>query len=213
MITLPATFMELSNYFKNIIERQELLGYHMPKILRTPADKSAVAETERILKLTFNQELNQLYSIADGVNLDYITPSGLTGLIPIYNFLSLSDATEYYKVQVDFDEAFHNWETNFKPGKHLFPFLQSDGNCYWVDLNEETENYSNIYWTNTLAEDPEYLFSSLTSMFKTISDCYDNGIFKLDEEGYLDCDYNAWGHVAQKNNPEIKYWSLYNSQQ
>ena len=184
----------------------------MPKILCPPADESQIIDAETKLNLRFNSELKELYTFANGIQLDYVTPLGLTGLIPIHNFLPLSTAIEYYNVQNNFDDQFHNWEMNFKPGLKLFPFLaDSSGDCYWVDLNLDTDNYGRIFWTNTLAEDPDYLFCSLTTMFKTISDCYESDVFKLDQDNYLDCDYTLWSQIAMKNNPGIKYWERYNS--
>ena len=91
--------------------------------------------------------------------------------------------------------------------KKLFPFLEDGaGNCYWVDLNEGSNNYNRIYWTNTFGEDPDYLFESLTIMFQVISECYEKGIISLDEEGYLNSDNNLYYDIASKYNPNIKYW-------
>jgi len=107
--------------------------------------------------------------------------------------MSLSNVIEYYKNSIDIEESFLNFDTSFKPDKKLFPFLQDGcGNCYWVDLNENTENYNKIFWTNTFAENPDYIFDSLTIMFHLISEAYENGIFWLDEDGYLDCDFEAY---------------------
>lgn len=124
--------------------------------------------------------------------------------------MSLRDAEYYYDNCIQFEDSFKVWDTNYKPGKKLFPFLQdSSGDCYWVDLNEGSDNYNKVFWTNTYPESPAYQFISLRTMFETIAEGYQNNIFYLDEEGYLDLDYDAWGLLCKKLNPDIKYWDDY----
>jgi hypothetical protein len=97
-----------------------------------------------------------------------------------------------------------------QPGKKLFPFLEDgSGNCYWIDLNKNSPNYNKIYWTNTFGDVPDYRFNSLTNMLHVICECYETGIFEVDEEGYLECDYTKWGEVAQKHNPDLLSWKRY----
>src|SRR5690606_40828790 len=78
--------------FRIILGQQKKLNYHFPNILRPPATSQDIVMTERSLSLSFNSELRELYSVADGTDIDDVTPCGLTGLIPIHNFLSLEDA-------------------------------------------------------------------------------------------------------------------------
>lgn len=183
--------------FKTIITKQKDLNYHFPTILRKSASLQEIAKTEAALELTFNSELKALYLFADGTNIDNVTPSGLTGLIPIHNFLSLEDAVTYYHQSMEFEESFQNWTKDFKPGKQLFPFLEDGaGNCYWVDLNEETPNYGRIFWTNTFGADPDYTYNSLTDMFEIIAEAYCTAIMFLDNDGYLDCDFKAFDELS-----------------
>ncbi|PWG80656.1 SMI1/KNR4 family protein [Pararcticibacter amylolyticus] len=185
--------------FTTILIKQKELKYHFPNILREPASLQHIAKAEDALGLTFNAELRELYLFADGTNIDSVTPSGLTGLIPIHNFLSLEDAVSYYAQSMEFQESFHNWTIDFQPGKQLFPFLEDGtGNCYWVDLNEETPNYGRIFWTNTFGSDPDYTYSSLTNMFEVIADAYRIGIVFLDDNGYLNCDFKAFDELSEK---------------
>lgn len=187
----------ITDSFKIIIDKQKQLDYYMHKILRNPANSSDIENAENELDLKLNDELIELYSLADGIENDYETVSGLLGLIPIHEFMSLSNVIEYYKSSIDFEDSFLNWDTNFKPDKKLFPFLHDGaGNCYWVDLNENTTNYNRIFWTNTFGENPDYMFDSLTIMFHVIAESYIQGIFWLDDEGYLDCDYDAFDKLA-----------------
>ena len=149
--------------------------------------------------MIFNRELFDLYSIADGIENDHKTPSGLLGLIPIHEFMSLTNAIAYYNSWIDFEDTFLNWDTNFKPDKKLFPFLHDGaGNCYWVDLNDHTKNYNKIFWTNTFGDNPDYKYDSLTIMFHIIAESYEKGLFWTDNEGFLDCDLEAFDNLVDK---------------
>ncbi len=202
--------MKLSNHFENIINKQKSLDFNFSDVLRPAADKILITRTEQILNVEFNNELNELYTFADGT-IVRTERNSLLCIIPFYDILSLTDAVEYYKAALNGVANFYNSDKNYSPGKKLFPFLEEDGgDCYWVDLNKETENYNKIYMT-ALALEPDYLFNSLNSMFETIAECYEKGIISLDADGILSCDYVAWGQVAEKNNPNLDYWKLYNN--
>ncbi|MEI6821521.1 MAG: SMI1/KNR4 family protein [Bacteroidota bacterium] len=197
----------ISESFRFIINKQIEIGYYMPKILREPANSIDIEKTENELEVKFNEELLELYSLADGINLDIKAITGLIDLIPNYYFLSLNNAKQFYKSHIEFQDLFLNQTTNIKPDVKLFPFLEDgSGNCYWVDLNIESDNYKRIYWTNTYGEEPDYLFESLTIMFQVISECYEKGIIKLNSEGYLEKDYDMFASIASIYNPKIKYW-------
>jgi len=189
----------ISESFNLIIEKQKQLDYYMPKLLRQSANRADIEIVESILDLKFNNELFELYSIADGIENDNQTSSGLLGLIPIHEFMSLTNAKNYYQNQIDFNDLFLNWDTNLKPDKKLFPFLQDGtGNCYWVDLNENSKNYNKIYWTNTVGDNPDYIFDSLTIMFHVIAESYETEIFWINEDGYLDCDFELFDNLVDK---------------
>lgn len=189
----------ITESFKTILVKQKDLNYHFPNILRKSASLQEIAKIENTLGLNFNDELKELYLFADGTNIDSVTPSGLTGLIPIHNFLSLEDAVIYYNQSVEFEESFRNWTKDFQPAKQLFPFLEDGaGNCYWVDLNEKTSNYGKIFWTNTFGTDPDYTYDSLTNMFEVIAEAYITNIIFLDSDGYLDCDFKAFDKLSEE---------------
>jgi len=188
----------ITESFKIIIAKQNDLNYHFPNILRKSASFEDIAKAENALSLNFNDELKELYLFADGTDIDNVTPSGLTGLIPIHNFLSLENAVIYYNQSIDFKESFHNLTKDFRSGKQLFPFLEDGaGNCYWVDLNEKTSDYGRIFWTNTFGADPDYTYNSLTSMFEVIAEAYLTDIMFLDDDHYLDCDFEAFGKLSE----------------
>jgi cell wall assembly regulator SMI1 len=180
----------ITTNYTTIVNKQKQLNYYGVKLVRQPASLADIRKTEEALHLTFNDELIELYSFADGTEFEAMTPSGLTGLIPIHSFLALNDAVEYYKQSMEYEESFHNHTIGYIPGKQMFPFLEDGaGNCYWVDLNVGTSYYGRIYWTNT--------YNSLSSMFEVIAEAYQKDIMFLDEDGYLDCDFEAFDKLSE----------------
>jgi hypothetical protein len=199
----------ITENFTIIIEKQKKIGYYFPEILHPPATTQQIVEAEKMLGLKFSGELVELYSFANGTSRDD-NPLGIIGLIPIFMFASLEEAVQHYKINIQFEESFVEWDTNYKPGNKLFPILQNgSGDFYWVDLNLGTENYGKIYFTNTLPHSPGYTFNSLTAMFETIEECYNSNVIFLDEENYLEDDGTKWAEVCKKNNPNLKYWDDY----
>jgi len=204
------TIKENINY---IIDYQKRIGYYMPKIVNPPASDKEIKKIEDELGMKFNNELKELFKTLNGIYLDYKTASGLTGIIPIHDLLDLKRATKYYR-SMDWDmhwEFYYDvFETEYKIGEKLFPFIHDGaGNCYWVDLNEGTKNYGRLYWTNTFGEEDGYLFNSVTDFFQAIKNGYEKGIFNLEEEGYLDCDYKKWGEICYELDKSNKYWKDY----
>lgn len=188
--------------FCKIIEKQKELGYYMASILNKPLSEKEIKNTEKQLGFNFNDEVKNLYRCANGINIDYDAPIGKMGLIPIHIFLSIADAITYYKTNITYEDSFRNWDTNYKPGMNLFPFLEDGaGNCYWVDLNNGSKHYGKIYWTNTFGENPDYQYESLSDFTKIILKAYESEIFFLDSDGCLDCDWEEWSELENSIKP------------
>ncbi len=193
---------------KYIIEAQKNIGYPMPNFLKPGATDQEIEKAERETQMKFNDELRELFKSINGIRVRDEPPSGLTGIIPIHDLLGLKDAAGYSSLM-----DWENHELVYSPrlsGHKFFPFLHDGGgNCYWVDLNKGSENHGRLYWTNTFGDEPGYLFNSLTDFFNAIKTGYKNGIFMLDEEGYLDCDYDQWGKICHDLDKSITYWKEY----
>ena len=186
----------------NIVTQQKMLGYLMPSLLRAGAIEVDINKTESVLSIKFNQELKDLYTHADGIDIPDDVPCGKTGILPIHNFLSLANALEYTKSfdEIGLEEFFIPWGAEKGPGPALFPFLEDGaGNCYWVDLND-TDRNGQIFWTNTFGSSPDYQYDSLTRFFETLDSAYSQGLLWLDEEGYLTMDYEQFDVLRQKKN-------------
>lgn len=81
------------------------------------------------------------------------------------------------------------------------PFLADYSSCY-VTVN----TYDGAIYRVA----PEYGTSkvalSLDAFWETVLTCYQNGAFFLDDEGYLDFDFEAEGRIGLRMNPNCEYW-------
>ena len=190
----------------SIIKNQSDLGYHMPNFINSPVDRSRIRVVEEALELRFNPELIQLFITINGVKLnDNMTNKGRS-IMPSYYLFSLENAKLYaesmnWKVHFDFYYPFENVRTKYFPIAY-----DGAGNAFWVDLNVGNTNYGKIYWTNNFGEDPDYLFSSLSSFFEAINRGYVEKLFVVDIDGELSSDYIKWAQLCFDLDNTIKYW-------
>jgi cell wall assembly regulator SMI1 len=200
----------LTECFIDIVKKQKEYGYPFPSLLLPPATEEELTEAEKKIGFQFNEDLKELYRFSKGAEIKVSYKLGLIDLIPSYEFIRLKESLKYPENYNGYEDSFRNWQTEFQPGRNMFPFLTDGaGNYYWVDLNEDHVNYGKIYWTNTLQEDPDYLFNSLTNMFNVIRNAYYEGIIYVGGFGYLEQDYKLFGLLAQKNNSDLTYWDRY----
>lgn len=210
--------MTLISTFKKIIKRQKEIGYSFPDSLNHPANIKQIEKIENDLGFRFSNDLKKIYLFANGCKVRTSIEEE-DCLIPGYRFLSLEEAGKYYEDNIQnkyvFDELFVHWETEKKPGVYLFPILADGIQCYWVDLNEASENYGKLYCAIKNGESPEYEFISLSVLFKIILKCYSETIFFLKDISFSDsscqvlsCDFVRYGELCQKLNPDIQYWKI-----
>jgi cell wall assembly regulator SMI1 len=202
--------MTFTKYFDEIIKKQKEISYSFPYTLNPPASKLEIEQTEESVGFTFNNELKELFLVANGSRRTNL----FLGLIPIHRLLTLTEAKNSYETNINnqevYDQLFEDWETCEKPGRKLFPFLADySGHTYWMDLNTDTVNYGKVYDALMSGESPFYAFESLTSMFKVIYECYADNVFYLDEIGWLESDSERFAESCIRNNPNIPYWKIF----
>ncbi|QDV16051.1 hypothetical protein Pan153_06720 [Gimesia panareensis] len=81
-----------------------------------------------------------------------------------------------------------------------YPFLanySSDFYC-WKD--------GAVYDVSHDCPTPTLIHHSVADFLKTICGCYTSGVYFLDEDGYLDYDFEQERLLAIKLNPQVDYW-------
>ncbi len=217
----------ITENFNIILDGQKSMGYDYYSILNSPADSTDIRTIEDRLRITFSNELKEVYSLANGtISGSHISKA--IGLFPSYDFINLDDAAYVYSLyENDFTLTdpldggtftMHNYDytETFTPQRNMFPiFADGCGDYYWVDLNENTKHYGQVYYTFN-GDGADYAFTSLIAMFQTIAECYESNVFFFGngmnpQTGYrpLTQDDEKWKMIVKRNNPELNFWDDY----
>lgn len=158
----------ITENFKIIVERQKQMGYFFPNVLRPPASIEEIRSIEEKLRIRFNDELIELYSFADGIDVPEIA-CGLLGLVPIHGrcyWVDLNEGTRHYgKIYYcnsyfsEPDYAFESLTTMFQTIAECYEhgafYLEPEGylaeNDKWYDLAKKNNPSLIPYWDSWLS--------------------------------------------------------------
>ena len=116
-----------------------------------------------------------------------------------YFFLTPFDGAlrDYHFIQ---EEAKYDEEVN----ANWFPFLDGEGDQYVLDMEAARQGKPAILWR--LREFwPDVVYSSLTTMFDTLADCYQQGACAAPNEPAKN-DNLRIAQISAAHNPDVPYW-------
>lgn len=172
--------------FKEFLEKSEQLRNGYTSRL-APADKNFREK----LKKHFSEIpslFEEIYGNCNGTVRE-IEEQEYFDFLPGYRLLQIDEIIEIY--ESDFKSC-PDFDT-------IIPFLADySGSCYAYADNQIV-----------LITDGEIdvLHASVEDFWETIIAFYDEGVYFLDEDGYLDYDLDKQSEIGEKYNPEISYWS------
>ena len=114
---------------------------------------------------------------------------------PGFTLLSLQDAVVHYQSQ---HKAGPRWP------KTWLPILSNDGGDY--ELVDCTLPDLTPVINSKFDGDPKASHGSLLAYAKTTLSCYNEGIFTVDADGFVDADFDKWWVHARKLNPDAAKW-------
>lgn len=86
-----------------------------------------------------------------------------------------------------------------------FPFLVNYSSDFYA-LKVENRIDKGVFLINHDELNPIKIHDSFEAFFETIIAFYEKQVYFLDEDGYLDMDFDKEEEVAQELNPEIPFW-------
>lgn len=89
--------------------------------------------------------------------------------------------------------------------KTIIPFLADYSSCY-ICYAETTDNNESIFYFSP-DDGLQKMHNSTQQFFKTLIAFYQNNVFNLDEDGFLDYDFEKEGIIGAEYNPGIEYWT------
>jgi cell wall assembly regulator SMI1 len=141
------------------------------------------------------RDLLELYAWHGGTRVDASTTLDDVHMFPGFYLLALDDALANY---VAFrDDA--RWNRDWFPA-----FANGGGDFYAVWLKDGAGAVVGF-----LIDQPEQPveYESLATMFATLADCYDEGVFFVDDRGYLEMDDARHIDIARRHNPGVALWT------
>lgn len=178
-----------------------LLGFCKPILAKM--QNGLTAEYIRSLFLSSNisnETLEQLFKWRNGVNFDAVEFVGEFSFSSQGRMLPLEEAIVHYEENNN-DES---WKKNYFP---LFTSDAGDYLLYDVDRNSQTADMLLFYSPSLLITTPETAYDSLELFFKTVISCYQQKIYRFDDESnMLEIDDQTEFEVSHKLNPNSEYW-------
>ncbi len=146
--------------------------------------------------LMFTSEIKTLYQWHNGTALLQQFALNQLSFVPGYYLLSFLDSIHYYK-------SFHQedyWESGW------FPILANGGGDFYVaTCNVENKQYSPVINFLRGESDQVIEYLSVTNMFLVAAECFERGIYYLDEN-VIKVDIKTERSVAHRYNPDLSRW-------
>ncbi|MFB9730910.1 SMI1/KNR4 family protein [Ornithinimicrobium kibberense] len=139
--------------------------------------------------------VRSLFRWHDGVDTDGAVLGDLW-LFPGFYPLSLEDALLHA-------EAFRShprWGAGWLP-----VFADGGGDFYVVDRGDGREGAVRRFRMDEWDQPVE--FANLADMVRTVATAFDDGIYHVDDEGWLEVDDAAFAGLARRLNPGVRHWA------
>ncbi|MBF0353400.1 MAG: hypothetical protein HQM11_20405 [SAR324 cluster bacterium] len=190
----------LHQYLDEIVDYLSQYGYFLRDWLQPGIHPKQVLSQLNILPFKVSQEIIQIYSWRNGTRID---PFGNIELFPMFIFSSLEHVIHHLMEDQVIEIIFNSYDFYFFP-----IFGDSFGDSFGIKGNHERTHASPIIKIDDDGYGPNVLFGSLTQMMETLVSCYREGAFFV-KDGSLSADYDRYGEIALRLNPEIEYWHKY----
>lgn len=181
-----------------ILEFQASLGLSNPRHYNEGLHADKLEEYPLFLSLPAGSELHQLFAWKNG-SVQGDIPMMHLWIIPGFFMLSSEES---------FQE--NRYCSSHMPGWSPTWFsLLTDGSAgrMYCDVSRVTADSLSVFYSqpeDSLAH--IQIYDSITSMFRTVLECYEKHIYFLSSDGLLDTHFEHEKEVAKALNPNSSYW-------
>lgn len=175
---------------KTFLEKSEELRKGYVQTLE-PADKNF---RERWLEhfSELPEFFEEIYTLCNGTDPE-ISEQNFFDFLPGYRLMRADEIIEIY-------------ERDFKDCSEydmIIPFLTDYSGCYYAYAKDNDRECIVLIGDGEIDE----IHFSVEDFWITVTAFYDEGVYFLDDDGYLDYDLEKEAEVGEKYNPQISYWS------
>ncbi len=195
---MSGNFQETLLQFENVLVE---IGHPTLEKLQPGLSPEYIELELKKIGISNNYSLIQLYSWRNGL-LD--NPDRKIGELELFNnniMLSLPLAINHYQIAL----------ANKNLSRNLFPIFSNGAGVYLLlDINKNSGKDSPIMIfspTVLLSESPQLTYKDLNSMFETLTECYKEEAYIVNEEGYIDVDYDLEQEISRRINPDAEFWN------
>ncbi|MBE9055717.1 hypothetical protein [Sphaerospermopsis sp. LEGE 08334] len=82
---------------------------------------------------------------------------------------------------------------------YVFPLFEFQGEYFAISVSSEPQEDTAIY---LILHDETLAFTSLNNMMLTIAECYETGVYSLDNEDEFNWNLQKFGVIRRRYNPE-----------
>jgi len=143
-----------------------------------------------------SDDLETMYSWHDGSEASRASSLDDLHLFPGFYLLSLDDAVANYRAFVG--DA--RWEDGW------FPMFANGGGDFYV-LETAGSNAGSIRHFRIDEREHPIEFESLAEMLTTLAEAFQQGVFYVDDHGYLEMDDLKFAALAAQLNPTVPWWN------
>lgn len=179
------------SYFKTFLSKSEELRKGYVKSLE-PADKDFQKKWLKHFS-DIPAFFEEIYSACNGTDPE-ISEQIYFDFLPGFRLMQVDeiiDSDSYEQAFKDFPE--------YDP---VIPFLTDYSDGYYAYARHDDRECVVLYIEGDLGE----IHFEADDFWKTVIAFYDEGVYFLDEDGFLDYDFEKKDEIGQKYNPKISYW-------
>ena len=162
--------------------------------LRRGLPSSEIRQRLEAEGLESSGELELLFGWYDGTDTSQAVLDDIH-LFPGFYLLSLEDALANYRAFVEDSR----WQAGWLP-----LFANGGGDFYVFD--GAGSPIGEIRHFRIDEQEHPVEFSSISTFFATLSECFESGVFFVDPDGYLEMDDLRFGAVAGGLDPAVAWW-------
>lgn len=184
-----------------ILGWHDRLGSRVPALLQPGLTRQRIMELERRLPFKLSEETIALYQWRNGIPLATASNDNLF-LFEMHQFLPLEDALAVFRETYPIIKEFYEL-TDWLP---VFQDVAGDG--YGAIGTAQRQASAPIVLLFE-GDGVRVVFDSLEKLIDTMLACFEQGVFSIGDDRWLDTDFRALGHVARQVNPASRYWQNY----
>lgn len=187
----------LGDILDSILTEATANGWRIEKFLNDGADDAFIRSSENEIGLVFPEQLFELYKWRNGTRMKEGDDMDVRHFFPGFIFLAFEDAVDIYNSIRD--------DLRWNP--RWFPvFGNGGGDFYAVVCDPSSQDFGALVGFIVDEAEQPIEFESISSMMKTVRDCFSSNVYYVSAEGFLEADDLSAAIVAKKHNPSLEIY-------